>query len=355
MSEKIDRKIGTSRDESAVYAAIDLGTNNCRLLIASPGSGGSNLTILGSYSRIVRLGEGLTSQNRLSAHAMGRTLNALRVCAQRIEACKATRIHCVATEACRRADNGVEFLNRVTQETGLPFEIISPQQEAELTLHGCQPLFSPEKRHTLLFDIGGGSTEIVWANTAHTAHPVLQDTVSFPIGVVTLSETYESNQIDDRRYQQIRADVSALLEPFDTKHKISDAISAGDVQMIGTSGTVTTLGALILNLLRYDRSRVDGLEMNFQTIHRIITNIVQMDPSSRQKIPCIGPDRADLMVMGCAILDAICAKWPVGRLRAADRGIREGLLLEMMEKDRQDKGSSEALTNASLLNAPAGG
>lgn len=353
MSEQIDSKHRASGNGPAVYAAVDLGTNNCRLLIARPDPNG--LQIVGGYSRIVRLGEGIASHNRLSADAMGRTINAIRTCAQRIEARHATRIRCVATEACRRAENGVDFINRVAKETGLPFEIITPEQEAELTLHGCQPLFSPAKPRTLLFDIGGGSTEIVWADTTNVRVPVLQDTISFPMGVVTLTEAYGNAEINDQQYRDICTDVSALLEPFDLKHDITEAIAAGEVQMIGTSGTVTTLGALKLDLPRYDRSQVDGLDMDFETVHRLIDEIVQMDQSSRQKIPCIGNDRAGLMVMGCAILSAICTKWPVGQLRAADRGIREGLLLEMMEKDRQDSAFSKASTNAAQTNAYAGG
>ncbi len=321
-------------DKNDVYAAVDLGTHNCRLLIARPSDDG--MRTVGGYSRVVRLGEGLAANNQLNTNAMGRTLNALRACAQRIQAGQVTHLRCVATEACRRAENGQAFLERVEKETGLRFEIVTPDQEAELTLQGCRPLLKPTIPHTLLFDIGGGSTEIVWAKMTEDGLPQLKDTFSFPMGVVTLTETYDKDQIDDRLFEHICAEVTSLLAPFDSQHEIKDAIASGSIQMIGTSGTVTTLGALVLELVRYERTRVDGLNMSFETIFQLIDKIVKTDLTSRQQMPCIGVERADLMVMGCAILRAICLKWPIGSLRAADRGIREGLILEMMDKDSHD-------------------
>ncbi len=335
------------------YAALDLGTNNCRLLIARPTADG--FQIIDSYSRIVRLGEGVAASRRLNAEAMGRTLNALRVCAQKIKNRGVKRVRCIATEACRRANNGQEFLDRVTEETGLPFEIVTPELEAELTLHGCLPLFSSEKPKTLLFDIGGGSTEIVWAAITANKVPALLDVLSFPMGVVNLAETHGSGSIGAATFERICAQVATLLHPFDMKNNILQAIQADQVQMIGTSGTITTLGALFLKLERYERAKVDGLQITFQAAQQLIDDIAPLDLAARKAIPCIGPDRADLMVMGCAILNAICAKWPVGALRAADRGIREGLLLEMIEKDRQNTPLSGVAPMTSPPNAFAPG
>ncbi len=322
---------------SPAYAAVDLGTNNCRLLIARASPTGFH--VIDGYSRIVRLGEGVASSNRLNAEAMGRTLNALRTCAQKIEHWNVERVRCIATEACRRADNGLAFLDRVTRETGLPFEIVTPQLEAELTLHGCQPLFLRGVSKTLLFDIGGGSTEIVWASSSESNNDLTYDVLSFPMGVVTLAETYKHHSVEADQFDLISKEVSSLLEAFDQQHHISETIQTVPVQCIGTSGTVTTLAAMALGLERYDRSKVDGFELSRQTIYELITDIVNMDLEARRNIPCIGPERADLMVMGCAILKAICDKWPVERLRAADRGIRDGLLLEMIAKDQQMNGA----------------
>ena len=332
-------KSGHSNINTDAYAAIDLGTNNCRLLIAQATPNGFN--VVDGFSKIVRLGEGVAATNQLNPNAMGRTLNAIRSCAQKINNWNIKHIRCVATEACRRAGNGEDFLSRVTQETGLPFEIVTPDLEAHLTLHGCIPLFVPEKPKVLLFDIGGGSTEIVWAEMTTPHTPRILGVLSFPMGVVTLAETYGIGLLESKKFNQICSDVAKILAPFNQQHKISDAIEAGHVQMIGTSGTVTTLGALTLGLERYERSRVDGLQMSFTTINAQISKITAMDMDARRAIPCIGPERADLMVMGCALLEAICTKWPVGELRAADRGIREGILVEMIEKDRHNSAPSE--------------
>ena len=340
-------KPGHSNTDANAYAAIDLGTNNCRLLIAQPTPNGFD--VVDGFSKIVRLGEGVAATNRLNPNAMGRTLNAIRSCAQKINSWNIKRIRCVATEACRRAENGEEFLSRVAHETSLSFEIVTPDLEAHLTLHGCIPLFVPEKPKILLFDIGGGSTEIVWAEMTSPQTPHILDVLSFPMGVVNLAETYGVGLLESGKFNQICVDVAKILAPFDSQHKISDAIEAGHVQMVGTSGTVTTLGALTLGLERYERKSVDGFQMSFKTIHQQISEIVSMDMDARRGIPCIGPERAGLMVMGCALLKAICTKWPVGELRAADRGIREGLLVEMIENDRHNNIPSENPSSANPI------
>jgi exopolyphosphatase/guanosine-5'-triphosphate,3'-diphosphate pyrophosphatase len=321
-----------NKKKSNSYAAIDLGTNNCRLLIAQPSSDGFN--VVDGFSRTVRLGEGVIATNKLNPDAMGRTLNALRACAQKINNWDIKKVRCVATEACRLAKNSAGFISRVKDETGLSFEIITSDLEAYLTLQGCLPLLNPGKPKILLFDIGGGSTEVIWAEIADSLEPRILGILSLPLGVVTLSEAYEIKLLELEKYDQICRDVTKLLTSFCEQHNILDAIELGQVQMIGTSGTVTTLGALSLGLERYERSRVDGLWMSFEDISSRISDLITMDIDTLRTIPCIGVERAGLMVMGCALLNAICAKWPVGHLRAADRGVREGLLLEMIDKDR---------------------
>ncbi len=343
MAEQHIDEIAPGAGTAGYFATIDLGTNNCRMMIAKPAATG--FEVVDGYSRIVRLGEGVVTSNRLNDDAMGRTLNALRTCATKMKAWGVANIRCIATEACRRAENGEAFLKRVEQETGLLFEIVTPELEAHLTLHGCMPLFVADKPKTLLFDIGGGSTEIVWAEMLTPQSPKLLGVLSFPKGVVTLAETYRNDEADTETFARICADVSEILKPFGRQHGIADAIAADQIQMIGTSGTLTTLGALALNLERYDRRQVDGLEISFQTIEALVNQIVGMTMEARQAVPCIGRDRADLMLMGCAILTAICQLWPVGQLRAADRGIREGLLMEMIEKDRQKNVFADTLNN----------
>jgi len=309
------------------FAAIDLGTNNCRLLIAQPS--GHGFHVIDAFSRIVRLGEGLTSSGRLSEAAMDRTLAALAICASKMRRRRVERARCIATDACRRAANCDEFIARVAHETGIDLEIISSREEAQLVLAGSQPLLDGDAPWALLFDIGGGSTELVWLRLDVYPHEVVGWT-SLPCGVVSLAEAHGSDVISRSVYDAMVDEIGALLAPFEDTHRITDRIAAGDVQMLGASGTVTTMAGVHLKLPRYDRTQVDGIRLSFDDIDKVSAHLQGLDQSARAAIPTIGPDRADLVVAGCAILDAIQRLWPVGTLRVADRGVREGLLMGMM-------------------------
>lgn len=331
-----------------VYAALDLGTNNCRLLVAKPNRDG--FRVVDAFSRIVRLGEGLGNSSILSEQAMDRTIEALRVCQSKVESNGVTRLRAVATEACRRADNGVAFIERAQAETNIELEVIAPDEEAELALIGCSPLYDTprgENAYALLFDIGGGSTQITWLKLHHaSAVPGQVDTeiidfISVPCGVVTLSERFGCGEGADGRaspklYGQICEHVRELLVAFDAQHHISRLVAGGAVQMVGTSGTVTTLTGVHLGLPRYNRDRVDGRHLDFAELGSARDHLLGLDRQDRAAHPCIGPERADLVVSGCAVLDAICGLWPVGRLRVADRGLREGILHGLMRSaDRE--------------------
>jgi len=326
-----NRQTSIDQDKVPSYAAIDLGTNNCRMLIAEPSANG--FTVVDGFSEIVRLGEGLEKTGRLQDAAMDRTIRALIICANKIRSRKTSRVTCIATEACRRASNGEEFIKRIKTEIGLNFVPVSPEEEARLTLGGCAPLLKPVPGKALLFDIGGGSTEIMWINTYRQKHPEIEAVLSLPVGVVTLSERYD-DPLPTTAYQEIISAIDSQLAQFCDRHNIKNSIDNRQVQMIGTSGTVTTLGAINLNLPRYNRSRIDGLALDFSVLQTVSDRLRSMSLDERRQIPCIGRGRADLMLMGCAVLEAICKRWPVGILTAADRGIREGLLNAMIERDR---------------------
>ena len=316
------------------YAAIDLGTNNCRMLVAEPH--GEGFRVLDSFSRIVRLGEGLAANSHLCEAAIDRTVEALHVCARKMEDNAVLHVRGVATEACRRACNGNVFLGRVLEETGLDLQAISAEEEASLTLAGCLPLFDPTQSHALVFDIGGGSTEITWLEfTPGQSHRVL-GFLSLPYGVVTVTEKFGHEKMEPDVFEGIVEAVMRDLAPFDATHGIGEAVAQGRVQMLGTSGTMTTLGGLYLDLPRYDRGRVDGLDMRVEVIRAIGTHLAGQDCDQRAKHPCIGAGRADLVVAGCAILEALTRHWPVPKLRVADRGIREGLLMAMMAENRME-------------------
>lgn len=334
MGQRLPRKAGYGRRrdsstgaEEPCFAAIDLGTHNCRMLIATGSPGGPR--VVDGFSRIVRLGEGLGRSGKICDEAIGRAIAALKVCAGKIRRHNVVGARHVATEACRQAINCDEFFIRVREETGIALETIPAEEEANLTLTGCLPLLDWGTPRGLLFDIGGGSTELTWVDLERSPPKPLA-TTSLPIGVVSLMELKGGPDCTGDAFGRLVCEIGGLFDDFDRACGIADAVAAGRVMMLGTSGTVTTLGALHIGLERYDRSQVDGMTMDFDAIDRLVRDITRMTCDERGHLPCIGPQRADLMVMGCAILTAITRRWPAGRLRIADRGVREGLLVDMM-------------------------
>jgi exopolyphosphatase / guanosine-5'-triphosphate,3'-diphosphate pyrophosphatase len=312
----------------ATYAAVDLGTNNCRLLVAR--ARGRSFRVIDAYSRIVRLGEGLAASGLLSEAAMDRTVAALKICADKMRKRAVTHARSVATEACRRAVNCARFLERVEREAGLSLEIITPAEEAELAFRGCAPLLAHAPDRAILFDIGGGSTEVGWLGVRPGGRIQVIASLSLPMGVVTLAERYGSGPYDQAAYEAMVDAVMRSLAPLEAAHGIAAQVAEGRVQMLGSSGTVTTLSGIRMNLPRYDRSVVDGSWLEFATIVEITRDLARMTCAERARQPCIGRDRADLVVAGCAILEAICRLWPVGRVRVADRGLREGILFGLI-------------------------
>ena len=321
-----------------LYAALDLGTNNCRLLIARPRDRGFH--VVDAFSRIVRLGEGVGRSGRLGDAAMDRAVEALRICESKLRDRGVSRRRLIATEACRAAENGAHFLDRVQSETGLSLEIVSRETEARLAVAGCASLIDPNTSGALLFDIGGGSSELVWIDLTRPADrnrrrmsDRIRTWVSLPVGVVTLSERHGGELVDERVFEAMVAEVAAMLAAFPEAAALDKAIAGGNLHMLGTSGTVTTLAGVHLGLPRYDRRKVDGTWLSADEVNRMMAVITGMDYAARVANPCIGRERADLVLAGCAILEAIRRRWPCQRLRVADRGLREGILVEMMSED----------------------
>lgn len=322
-----------------VYAALDLGTNNCRLLVATPAgreepSGAEGLRVVDAFSRIVRLGEGLLHTGRLSDGAMARALDALDICRDKMDQRRVTRARLIATEACRAASNGAEFIARVEKRTGLRLEIIDRETEARLAATGCGSLADPTAANVILFDIGGGSTEIVWlAREPGTGKRCVKagPWTSIELGVVTLADKFGGESVDCEKYEKMIALFAAALEPFvATLHAMQ---LCKHFHLLGTSGTVTTIAGVHLGLDRYDRRRVDGLWMSGDAVDRAIARLRAMSYEERAAQGCIGRDRADLVLAGCAIFEAIRRAFPAPRVRIADRGLREGMLIELMQAD----------------------
>ena len=312
------------------YAAVDLGTNNCRLLIARPVDGG--FTVVDAFSRIVRLGEGLSRTGRLSDEAMDRAVGALSVCADKLRRRNVSLVRSVATEACRRAENGMGFVDRVRSETGIVLDVIEPQEEARLAVLGCHKLLEPGDGPALIFDIGGGSTELVLIDQIEGI-PKIRSWWSAPWGVVSLTESEGREALEgpDRllAYGRMRERARRAFASF------ASALprEVKGIRLLGTSGTVTTLASVHLALPAYDRRAVDGLHVPVEAMQEISSMIAGMDHDERAGLPCIGSDRADLVVAGCAILEAIVEIWPAEKLGIADRGIREGILRSLMARD----------------------
>lgn len=323
---------------SQLYAALDLGTNNCRLLIAQPTRPGQ-FRVVDAFSRIVRLGEGLGASGRLSEDAMDRSIEALKVCAAKLKNRDIRKTRLIATEATRAAENGEAFLERVLAETGLELEIITRETEARLAVSGCSSLVGRETKSVVLFDIGGGSSEIAVIKIGENRSSRLANHIthwtSLPVGVVTLSERHGGQHVTPESFEAMVVEVQGMLAKFDCPeiHTLDNPGDENGFHLIGTSGTVTTLAGVHLDLPRYDRRKVDGLWLSDDEVSAMQARLLSWDFTARAANPCIGPDRADLVLAGCAILEAIRRRWPSERMRVADRGLREGLLTDMMADD----------------------
>lgn len=326
-----------------IYGALDLGTNNCRLLLARPTRRG--FRVVDSFSRIIRLGEGVSRCGTLSEPAMRRTMEALRVCSAKLDRHGVRRARLVATEACRSARNGEAFLKRVRERLGLDIEVLTAETEARLAVSGCASLIDDRSDYVLVFDIGGGSSELIWLDLTDVqgnrnrisdrleAQNHMAAWTSLPVGVVTLAEKFGGRHVTSKLFETMVDYVGELLRPFENEHRFVPRLQTRPAHLLGTSGTVTTIAGIRMGLPRYDRNRVDGCWLSVAEAHDITYDLVNSSYEERVAQPCIGRDRADLVLAGCAILEALIRLWPCERLRVADRGLREGILATLMIED----------------------
>ena len=326
------------------YAALDLGTNNCRLLVARPSRRG--FKVIDAFSRIIRLGEGVSASGRLSEAAIKRTIEALQVCAAKIERHRVVRSGLIATEACRLAANAGEFLERARDETGLDIHIVNRETEAKLAVSGCASLIDFACDFVLVFDIGGGSSELIWLDLSRHKHlwrrsvgerlevqRCIAAWTSLPVGVVTLAEHFGGQFVNREMFDAMVGHVVDMLAPFESEHRLRRGLSRGKAHLLGTSGTVTTVAGVHMRLPRYERNRVDGCWLDIAEVRAVTASLLDATYEERVAEPCIGRERADLVLAGCAILEAMLRMWPCARLRVADRGLREGILATLMAED----------------------
>lgn len=326
-----------------IYGALDLGTNNCRLLLARPSRRG--FRVVDAFSRIIRLGEGVIQTGRLSDEAMQRTIDALKVCAAKLERARVRRARFVATEACRIAANGSDFIADVHEKTGIDIEVLTPETEARLAVSGSAALIDATCDYVLVFDIGGGSSELILLDLTRWRHRgqrfinrleaqnCMVAWTSLPLGVVTLAERFGGRHVTPDAFEAMVDHTMQMLHPFEAQHTISQKMNGRRVHMLGTSGTVTTVAGVQLKLPRYDRNRVDGCWLKSEEVRTVSYDLLGRTYEQRVAEPCIGRDRADLVLAGCAILEAVLRMWPCERLRVADRGLREGILTTLMGED----------------------
>lgn len=355
--KEVEPKRQNRPDRTGLYAALDLGTNSCRMLIARPK--GEQFEVVDSFSRAVELGTGLETTGRLGYGPMSRTVQALRICRRKLEEHRVRRMRLVATEACRRARNSAEFIRKIQRETGLTLEIIPAEEEARLAVISCAPLVASRTDQLLVIDIGGGSTELVWIDLSQVApaerrrammevrlgfgpggggdglvqgagQPRVVDWISVPLGVATLKDQFTDVEDDAARFALMSWHFEEQLHGFSP---YQNPAPREGFQIIGTSGTVTTVAASFLGLRRYDRNKVDGLSMTSAQIDQVIREYLALGPEGRRHDPRIGRERHGLIMSGAAILQALMRVWPTDVMSVADRGLREGLLYALMSRD----------------------
>lgn len=331
------KKKNSTPGSGNIYSAIDLGTNNCRLLVAEQTARG--FRVIDSFSRVVRLGEGLSKNGTLSREAIDRTIEALTICVAKIQRRGVTHMRNVATQACREALNCDEFMERVEKEVRIRLHIIDPAEEARLAVLGCKALLDQTFSRAVVFDIGGGSTELIWVKIGQNGTPEILDWTSIPYGVVNLSEKYGTRDaVSPSDYLEMKQTILDAIRSFEMKNQMGKLARQGRVQLLGTSGTITTLTAMYLELETYDRARVDGISVGSVHIRELCRKLSVLDFDERVALKSIGADRADLVVAGCAILECIMDLWPAEEIKVADRGIREGMLLDMMARFQPRRG-----------------
>lgn len=310
--------------QTAEYlAAIDLGTRNCRLIIAK--HHGGQIEIVDLFSRFVCLGEGVAQSRRLGRKAMERTITVLKQCAKRLSHYPNVVFSGVTTDAVRRAENAQSFLRRVARETGLKLEMIDEKEEAYYEVLGCARVLDMRKKRHIIFDIGGGSSEIILCSLDQEKRVRIDEMLSLPYGVVNLYESVD--KLTFTSYTSIVEEVQNLCRRFLVAH-LGD-LASQDVsafQVIGTSGTTTTVAAMHHNLKMYDRERVDGTSLCFEDVQKVIHYVQSLSPAERRSNAFCGHVEDDLVLTGFAILEGILRAVPCMYFTVTDAGVRDGLI-----------------------------
>jgi exopolyphosphatase/guanosine-5'-triphosphate,3'-diphosphate pyrophosphatase len=303
-------------------AAIDIGTNTVLLLVAERAANGT-LHAVAERATITRLGEGVDRSRRLSSEGVARTRDCLSDYARVVREMSAERVSVVGTSAMRDANGGEELREIVRSLFGVDARVLSGEDEASLTFRGAiGGLSIPSDQDVAVFDIGGGSTEVVMGRAGHGG-PHIAFGKSYDMGSVRLTERYIAHDppsIDER----------------DTVTRVAESAFAGvpgpreSSAPIGVAGTMTTLASVSLGLAAYDARRVHGLELTLMELRRIVTRLATIDLDARKNIAGMEPKRADVIVAGGLIAIALLDHWGASSVRVSDRGVRWGLAEELL-------------------------
>lgn len=297
-------------------AAIDLGTNTARLLIAE--TDGETITPILVKRHITRLGGGFTREQGLSIEARERTLAAMRDFAKEMAAHRVTALRAVATSAVRDAKNGREFCAEVFDEAGIKLEVIDGHEEGLLTLKGVFCGIDDKRGDFLVFDIGGGSTEYTLSSGEE-----MRFTRSLPLGVVRLTEGKGSVA---EMEEKIDRELSGLLEEMEREGM---RVEPGRCTLVGTAGTATTVAAIDLEMTDYDYRRVNNHAVSLERIRAIFAKLLPLSPSERLQVAGLEKGREDLIIAGLVLMIRTMETFGIDRLKVNDFGLLEGILLSV--------------------------
>ncbi len=300
-------------------AAIDIGTNSIRLIVAEPLRGG-NYRILDEEKESTRLGENLSKTGRLEARAIEKSLGALRRMKQIAEGFQISRLMTIATCAVREAANGEEFCRRAREELGIEIEVIGAEREALLAFASVQRAFDLANQHVAVVDIGGGSTEIVLAFGS-----LVEAVYKTQLGAVRLSETYPDTATTEG-FEQLIAGIDRHLRK-NTKNPVFVPHT-----LFGSGGTFTSLAAMVMASKGQNGLPVRGYQVTRAEVRHLLDRLRKTPLKDRAGVPGLSPERADIIVAGLAIVDRIMDRFEINTVQVHNRGVRDGLLLTMIDE-----------------------
>ncbi len=336
-----DKQIYLSAELACRLGAIDIGSNSVRLLVAEA-LRGSNYRILDEEREPTRLGRSVSSKGQLDDESMERTIAALNTFKQIAAGYQVTTLRTIATCAVRESRNGPEFCRRVREQVGLDVEVISGEREAQLAFASVQHAFDLSSKNVIVADIGGGSTELIFATGN-----LIESIFSTPLGAVRLTEQFGIGEgVEDadfaRGLERLEEEVASCLKKRTTRPLFAPHF------LVGCGGTFTTLAELMMAAKREVDVPVAGYRVSQAEIRHLLDRLTKMPLRARRNLPGMTPDRADIIVAGLTIVDALLKRFRVNTVLVHTRGVRDGLVREMIEESLGTTGDEPAQREAAI-------